>query len=59
MKARSQILSPFLGDIVDSDIRLLYRPARLHELAGLNDNPMTRVNYIPPVKGLRIWLQIQ
>jgi hypothetical protein len=29
-----------LGDIVDYDIVLSYRPARLHRLAGRYDNPM-------------------
>jgi hypothetical protein len=31
---------PDWGDKVDSDIGSLYRPARLHRLAGRYDNPM-------------------
>ncbi len=36
----SQILSPWLGDIVDSGIVLSYQPVRLHRLEGRYSNPM-------------------
>jgi hypothetical protein len=49
----SQILSPWLGDVVDYGIGLSYRSARLH---GLAENPTPELA-ISPIQGLRIWLQ--
>jgi hypothetical protein len=56
-----QILSPRVGDIVDYGMGLLYRPARLHRLAGRYNNPYAIVDYIQPsgtknlVKGAQAW----
>jgi hypothetical protein len=50
-----QILSPWLGDRVDSRIGLSYRPARLHRSTGLYIvQPNARVDYIlqPGAKNL-------
>ncbi len=49
LEARSQIRSPLLGDIVDSDKS---RRACMTTLC------QSQLLYIPPVKGLRIWLQM-
>ncbi len=38
------------GDIVDSVVRLSYRPARLQRLVGRYDNPMPE-STIPPSRG--------
>ncbi len=51
----SIILSPWLGDIVDSGIGLSYRPAMLHRLEGWYDNPLPE-STISPSQGLRIML---
>ncbi len=50
---RGQILSPWLGDIIDSGMGLSYRPASLCSLAGRYDNPMSE-STISPSQGLRI-----
>ncbi len=47
---RSQILSPWLGDVVDSGTGLFYRPASLCSLAMLH-RPVRQASL-----GLRIWL---
>ncbi len=52
----SQILSPWLGDIVDSGIGLSYRPAIVHRLVGRYDNPKPE-STIFPSQGQRIWLR--
>ncbi len=39
MSPVAKFLVPAWGDLVDSGIGLLYRPAR-HRIAGRNDNPM-------------------
>ncbi len=45
------------GDIVDSSIKLLYRPASLRSLEGRCDNTMPEYRLHPPSQGLRIfWL---
>jgi hypothetical protein len=46
-KSNSQIIVSDWGDKVDSGIGLSYRPARLHRLAGLYDNPYTGFNFTP------------
>jgi hypothetical protein len=44
----SQILSPWLGDILDSGIGLSYRPATsLCSMEDRYDKPYARVDYIP------------
>jgi hypothetical protein len=48
-----QILSPWLGDIVDSDIRLSYWPASL--CCRYDNMPEPTIS---PSQGLRIWLQL-
>jgi hypothetical protein len=53
--SNSQILSPWLRNIVDSRIGLSCRPASLCSLAGRYDNPMPE-STISPTQGLRIWL---
>ncbi len=53
----SQVLSPWLGNKVDSGIGLPYRPTRLHMLAGRHDNTMPTGSTISPSQGLRIRLQ--
>ncbi len=47
--------SLWLGDIADFGIGLLYRPARLHRLAGGYDNYLPD-STLSPSQGLRIWL---
>jgi len=49
-----RILSPRLGDIVDSGIWLSYRPASLCSLAGQYAIPMPE-STMSPSQGLRIW----
>ncbi len=58
--SEAKFIDPWLGDIVDSDIRLSYRPASLCSLAGRYDNPMseTQSQLYPPIQGLRIWLLV-
>ncbi len=53
-KSWGQILSSWLGDIVDSSIGLLYRywPASLCSLAGLYDNPLPE-STISPQLGIK------
>ncbi len=51
----AKILSPWLGDIVDSGIGLSCRPASLCSLADRYDNPMPE-STISPRQGLRVWL---
>ncbi len=52
---RGKILSPSLGDIVDSGEGLSNRPATLHRLTGRYDK---KVDYtVSPIQGLRILLQ--
>jgi hypothetical protein len=46
-KSWGQILSPWLGDIVDSGIGMLYRPASLCSLAGRYDNPLSESTISP------------
>jgi hypothetical protein len=43
----SQILSPWLGDIVDSGIGLSHRPARLQYAGEPVQQPYAEVDYIP------------
>ncbi len=50
----SQILSPWLGDIVDCDIGL--SPGYTGWRGGLVRQLYARVDYIPPSQRLRIWL---
>ncbi len=52
-ESSSQILSPWLEDIIDSGIGL-YRPVDLCSLAGRYDNPMP-ASTICPSQGPRIW----
>jgi hypothetical protein len=51
----SKILSPCLGDKVDSGIGLSYMPTSLSSLTGQSDNPGSTIS---PSQGLRIWTQV-
>ncbi len=55
---RGQILSPWLGDIVDSDIGFSFQPASIFSLAELYDNPVCWSQLYPSSQGLRICLQV-
>jgi hypothetical protein len=54
--ASSQILSTWLGNIVDTGIGLWYRPASQCSPGGPVRQPYATVDYSPS-QGLRIWLQ--
>ncbi len=54
--SRGQIQSPWLWDNVNSGMGLLYRPARLHRLAGQYENPMHELTTSPSQR-LWIWPQ--
>ncbi len=47
-KPVTKFIDPWMVDIVDSGIGLLYRPASLCSLAGRYDNPMPGINFITP-----------
>jgi hypothetical protein len=51
----AQFIVPDWGDKVDYGIGLLYRPVRLHRLAGRYVNPMPQ-STLSLSQGLRIWL---
>ncbi len=55
LQAWRRLHSLWLGNIVDSGIELLYRPANLCILVGRYDNPMPQ-STISPSQGLGIWL---